>query len=93
MENALEYIEERSKWGYLKEIGVEIDVKKKEPLIWCYLRASYLKKTHEFLVNSGGNFVMQYNLKYKLVNGTLTVYQNEEDDFKYSFKKIRYSLI
>lgn len=45
------------------------------------------EKTHEFLVDSGGNFVMQYNLKYKLVNGILTVYQNEEDDFKFTFKK------
>ena len=44
------------------------------------------EKTHEFLVDSGGNFVMQYNLKYKLVNGILTVYQNEEDDFKFTFK-------
>ena len=28
VENALEYIEERRKWGYLKEIGVDIDIKK-----------------------------------------------------------------
>ena len=86
MENALEYIEERSKWGYLKEIGVEIDVKK-GTIDMVLFEGELSEKTHEFLVNSGGNFVMQYNLKYKLVNGTLTVYQNEEDDFKYSFKK------
>ena len=86
MENALEYIEERSKWGYLKEIGVEIDVKK-GTIDMVLFEGELSEKTHEFLVNSGGNFVMQYNLKYKLVNGTLTVYQNEEDDFKYTFKK------
>ena len=86
MENALEYIEERSKWGYLKEIGVEIDVKK-GTIDMVLFEGELSEKTHEFLVDSGGNFVMQYNLKYKLVNGTLTVYQNEEDDFKYTFKK------
>ena len=86
MENALEYIEERSKWGYLKEIGVEIDVKK-GTIDMVLFEGELSEKTHEFLVHSGGNFVMQYNLKYKLVNGTLTVYQNEEDDFKYTFKK------
>ena len=86
VENALEYIEERSKWGYLKEIGVEIDVKK-GTIDMVLFEGELSEKTHEFLVNSGGNFVMQYNLKYKLVNGTLTVYQNEEDDFKYTFKK------
>ena len=86
MENALEYIEERSKWGYLKEIGVDIDVKK-GTIDMVLFEGELSEKTHEFLVNSGGNFVMQYNLKYKLVNGMLTVYQNEEDDFKYTFKK------
>ena len=86
MENALEYIEERSKWGYLKEIGVEIDVRK-GTIDMVLFEGELSEKTHEFLVDSGGNFVMQYNLKYKLVNGTLTVYQNEEDDFKYTFKK------
>ena len=86
MENALEYIEERSKWGYLKEIGVEIDVRK-GTIDMVLFEGELSEKTHEFLVDSGGNFVMQYNLKYKLVNGTLTVYQNEEDDFKYAFKK------
>ena len=86
VENALEYIEERSKWGYLKEIGVEIDVKK-GTIDMVLFEGELSEKTHEFLVDSGGNFVMQYNLKYKLVNGTLTVYQNEEDDFKYTFKK------
>jgi len=86
MENALEYIEERSKWGYLKEIGVEIDVKK-GTIDMVLFEGELSEKTHEFLVDSGGNFVMQYNLKYKLVNGILTVYQNEEDDFKFTFKK------
>ena len=86
MENALEYIEERSKWGYLKEIGVDIDIKK-GTIDMVLFEGELSEKTHEFLVNSGGNFVMQYNLKYKLVNGILTVYQNEEDDFKYTFKK------
>ena len=86
MENALEYIEERSKWGYLKEIGVEIDIRK-GTIDMVLFEGELSEKTHEFLVDSGGNFVMQYNLKYKLVNGTLTVYQNEEDDFKYTFKK------
>ena len=86
VENALEYIEERSKWGYLKEIGVEIDVKK-GTIDMVLFEGELSEKTHEFLVDSGGNFVMQYNLKYKLVNGTLTVYQNEEDDFKFTFKK------
>ena len=86
MENALEYIEKRSKWGYLKEIGVEIDVRK-GTIDMVLFEGELSEKTHEFLVDSGGNFVMQYNLKYKLVNGTLTVYQNEEDDFKYTFKK------
>ena len=86
VENALEYIEERSKWGYLKEIGVEIDVKK-GTIDMVLFEGELSEKTHEFLVDSGGNFVMQYNLKYKLVNGILTVYQNEEDDFKFTFKK------
>ena len=86
VENALEYIEERSKWGYLKEIGVDIDIKK-GTIDMVLFEGELSEKTHEFLVNSGGNFVMQYNLKYKLVNGILTVYQNEEDDFKYTFKK------
>ena len=86
VENALEYIEERSKWGYLKEIGVDIDIKK-GTIDMVLFEGELSEKTHEFLVDSGGNFVMQYNLKYKLVNGTLTVYQNEEDDFKYTFKK------
>ena len=86
MENALEYIEKRSKWGYLKEIGVEIDVRK-GTIDMVLFEGELSEKTHEFLVDSGGNFVMQYNLKYKLVNGILTVYQNEEDDFKFTFKK------
>lgn len=87
VEDALDYIQENSENSYLEDMGLEIDVKK-GTLKMVAFEGELDEKGHRFIQDEDSNHILQYDLKYKIENGTLKVSVDEDDyGIEYSFKK------
>ena len=87
VEDALDYIQENSENSYLEDMGLEIDVKK-GTLKMVAFEGELDEKGHRFIQDEDSNHILQYDLKYKIENGTLKVSVDGNDyGIEYSFKK------
>ena len=87
VEDALDYIQEKSESSYLEDMGLEIDVKK-GTLKMVAFEGELDEKGHRFIQDEDSSYILQYDLKYKIENGTLKVSVDEDDyGIEYSFKK------
>ena len=87
VEDALDYIQENSENSYLEDMGLEIDVKK-GTLKMVAFEGEVDEKDHRFIQDEDSNHILQYDLKYKIENGTLKVSVDGNDyGIEYSFKK------
>ena len=87
VEDALDYIQENSENSYLEDMGLEIDVKK-GTLKMVAFEGELDEKGHRFIQDEDSKHILQYDLKYKIENGTLKVSVDEDDyGIEYSFKK------
>ena len=87
VEDALDYIQENSENSYLEEMGLEIDVKK-GTLKMVAFEGEVDEKDHRFIQDEDASHFLQYDLKYKIENGTLKVSVDGNDyGIEYSFKK------
>ena len=87
VEDALDYIQENSENSYLEDLGLEIDVKK-GTLKMVAFEGEVDEKDHRFIQDEDSNHILQYDLKYKIENGTLKVSVDGNDyGIEYSFKK------
>ena len=87
VEDALDYIQENSDNSYLEDLGLEIDVKK-GTLKMVAFEGEVDEKDHRFIQDEDSNHILQYDLKYKIENGTLKVSVDGNDyGIEYSFKK------
>lgn len=87
VEDALDYIQEKSESSYLEDMGLEIDVKK-GTLKMVAFEGELDEKGHRFIQDEDSSYILQYDLKYKIKNGTLKVSVDEDDyGIEYSFKK------
>ena len=68
-------------------MGLEIDVKK-GTLKMVAFEGELDEKGHRFIQDEDSSYILQYDLKYKIKNGTLKVSVDEDDyGIEYSFKK------
>ena len=87
VEDALDYIQENSENSYLEDMGLEIDVKK-GTLKMVAFEGEVDEKDHRFIQDEDASHFLQYDLKYKIENGTLKVSVDGNDyGIEYSFKK------
>lgn len=87
VEDALDYIQENSENSYLEDLGLEIDVKK-GTLKMVAFEGEVDEKDHRFIQDEDASHFLQYDLKYKIENGTLKVSVDGNDyGIEYSFKK------
>lgn len=87
VEDALDYIQENSENSYLEDMGLEIDVKK-GTLKMVAFEGEVDEKDHRFIQDEDTSHFLQYDLKYKIENGTLKVSVDGNDyGIEYSFKK------
>ncbi len=87
VEDALDYIQENSENSYLEDMGLEIDVKK-GTLKMVAFEGEVDEKDHRFIQDEDASYILQYDLKYKIENGTLKVSVDGNDyGIEYSFKK------
>lgn len=87
IEDALDYIQENSENSYLEDMGLEIDVKK-GTLKMVAFEGEVDEKDHRFIQDEDASHFLQYDLKYKIENGTLKVSVDGNDyGIEYSFKK------
>jgi len=87
VEDALDYMQEKSESSYLEDMGLEIDVKK-GTLKMVAFEGELDEKGHRFIQDEDSSYILQYDLKYKIENGTLKVSVDEDDyGIEYSFKK------
>ena len=87
VEDALDYIQENSENSYVEDMGLEIDVKK-GTLKMVDFEGEVDEKDHRFIQDEDSNHILQYDLKYKIENGTLKVSVDGNDyGIEYSFKK------
>lgn len=87
VEDALDYIQEKSESSYLEDMGLEIDVKK-GTLKMVAFEGELDEKGHRFIQDEDSSYILQYDLKYKIENGTLKVSVDEDDyGIEYTFKK------
>lgn len=87
VEDALDYIQEKSESSYLEDMGLEIDVKK-GTLKMVAFEGELDEKGHRFIQDEDSSYILQYDLKYKIKNGTLKVSVDEDDyGIEYTFKK------
>ena len=87
VEDALDYIQENSENSYLEDMGLEIDVKK-GTLKMVAFEGEVDEKDRRFIQDEDASHFLQYDLKYKIENGTLKVSVDGNDyGIEYSFKK------
>ena len=87
VEDALDYIQEKSESSYLEDMGLEIDVKK-GTLKMVAFEGEVDEKDHRFIQDEDKSHFLRYDLKYKIENGTLKVSVDGNDyGIEYSFKK------
>ena len=87
VEDALDYIQEKSESSYLEDMGLEIDVKK-GTLKMVAFEGEVDEKDHRFIQDEDASHFLKYDLKYKIENGTLKVSVDGNDyGIEYSFKK------
>lgn len=87
VEDALDYIQENSENSYLEDMGLEIDVKK-GTLKMVAFEGEVDEKDHRFIQDEDASHFLQYDLQYKIENGTLKVSVDGNDyGIEYSFKK------